>query len=155
MLPGRQKWTLTKDAFDKLLVAFGGDRETAGQKYLEIRQEKKVVQTATWSVSESRFAFFSGLNAAARVAFVAVAILLVAGAAWLFVETQRLRRQVTQLQAENQSLELERRRNEESLRQLTETTEANPPGIASLTLLPGVSRGGSQEPNLVLSNEAR
>jgi DNA-directed RNA polymerase specialized sigma24 family protein len=33
----RQKWTLTQDAFDKLLVAFGGDRESAGQKYLEIR----------------------------------------------------------------------------------------------------------------------
>lgn len=37
MLPGRQKWTLTQDAFDKLLVAFGGDREDAGRKYLEIR----------------------------------------------------------------------------------------------------------------------
>src|SRR4051812_401911 len=37
MLTGRQKWTLTQDAFDKLLVAFGGDRESAGQKYLEIR----------------------------------------------------------------------------------------------------------------------
>src|SRR5574338_1066816 len=37
MLVGRQKWTLTQDAFDKLLVAFGGDRESAGQKYLEIR----------------------------------------------------------------------------------------------------------------------
>ena len=36
-LAGRQKWTLTQDAFDKLLAAFGGDRETAGQKYLEIR----------------------------------------------------------------------------------------------------------------------
>src|SRR6476619_6996559 len=35
--PPRQKWTLTQDAFDKLLVAFGGDRESAGQKYLEIR----------------------------------------------------------------------------------------------------------------------
>jgi len=33
----RQKWTLTQDAFDKLLVAFGGDRESGGQKYLEIR----------------------------------------------------------------------------------------------------------------------
>jgi DNA-directed RNA polymerase specialized sigma24 family protein len=33
----RQKWTLTQDAFDRLLVAFSGDRETAGQKYLEIR----------------------------------------------------------------------------------------------------------------------
>ena len=37
MLPGRQKWTLTQDAFDKLLVAFGGDRESGGRKYLEIR----------------------------------------------------------------------------------------------------------------------
>ena len=37
MLIGRQKWTLTQDALDKLLVAFGGDRESAGQKYLEIR----------------------------------------------------------------------------------------------------------------------
>src|SRR5215213_6819535 len=33
----RQKWTLTQDAFDKLLVAFGGDPESAGRKYLEIR----------------------------------------------------------------------------------------------------------------------
>jgi hypothetical protein len=36
MLTGRQKWTLTQDAFDKLLVAFGGDAESAGQKYLEL-----------------------------------------------------------------------------------------------------------------------
>ena len=33
----RQKWTLSQEAFDKLLVAFDADRETAGQKYLEIR----------------------------------------------------------------------------------------------------------------------
>lgn len=33
----RRKWTLTQDAFDKLLVALDGDRESAGQKYLEIR----------------------------------------------------------------------------------------------------------------------
>jgi anti-sigma-K factor RskA len=147
--------------------------------------EKKVVPTTErWSLRESLYAFLGGLNPAARLAFVAAAILLIAGAAWLFVETQRLRRQVTQLQAENQSgqdlrqaLELERRRNaeldarlgqeklqreqtDESLRQLTETTEAtNPvppqPVIASLTLLPGLSRGGSQKPNLVLSNDAR
>ncbi len=38
-VPGtaRQKWTLTQEAFDKLLVALGGDRDTAAQKYLEIR----------------------------------------------------------------------------------------------------------------------
>jgi len=33
----RQKWTLTQDAFDRLLVALGGDRDSGGEKYLEIR----------------------------------------------------------------------------------------------------------------------
>jgi DNA-directed RNA polymerase specialized sigma24 family protein len=33
----RQRWTLSQEAFDKLLVAFDVDRETAGRKYLEIR----------------------------------------------------------------------------------------------------------------------
>ncbi len=34
----RQKWALNQEAFDKLLVAFDVDRETAGRKYLEIRK---------------------------------------------------------------------------------------------------------------------
>jgi len=146
--------------------------------------EKKVVHDAPrGSWRDSIYAFLSGFNPAARLAFAGAAILVIAGAAWLFVETLRLRRQVTQLQAEKQSgqglqqsLEQERKRNEElnarlsqekqqreqtdeSLRQLTETTEAtNPvprPVIASLTLLPGLSRGGGQKPNLDLSNDAR
>jgi DNA-directed RNA polymerase specialized sigma24 family protein len=33
----RQKWTLTQEAFDKLLVALGCDPDTAAAKYLEIR----------------------------------------------------------------------------------------------------------------------
>jgi DNA-directed RNA polymerase specialized sigma24 family protein len=33
----RQRWTLTQDAFDKLLLALGGDRDSGSQKYLEIR----------------------------------------------------------------------------------------------------------------------
>jgi DNA-directed RNA polymerase specialized sigma24 family protein len=34
----RQKWTLTQDAFDKLLLTLGGgDRESGSEKYLEIR----------------------------------------------------------------------------------------------------------------------
>jgi DNA-directed RNA polymerase specialized sigma24 family protein len=33
----RQKWALNQEAFDRLLVAFDADRETAGRKYLEIR----------------------------------------------------------------------------------------------------------------------
>ncbi|HEY0432090.1 MAG TPA: hypothetical protein VGC61_09735 [Pyrinomonadaceae bacterium] len=146
--------------------------------------EKKAVHDAPrWSWRDSIYAFLSGLNPAARFAFAGAAILVIAAAAWLFVETLRLRRQVTQLQAEKQSgqglqqaLEQERKSNEElnarlnqekqqreqtdeSLRQLTETTEAtNPvprPVIASLMLLPGLSRGGGQKPNLDLSNDAR
>lgn len=33
----RQKWTLTQEAFDKLLLVLGGDRDSGSQKYLEIR----------------------------------------------------------------------------------------------------------------------
>jgi DNA-directed RNA polymerase specialized sigma24 family protein len=33
----RQKWTLTQEAFDKLLLSLGDDRESGGAKYLEIR----------------------------------------------------------------------------------------------------------------------
>ncbi len=33
----RRKWTLTQEAFDKLLAALGEDRERAGKTYLEIR----------------------------------------------------------------------------------------------------------------------
>ena len=33
----RRKWTLTQDAFDKFLASLGEDREAAGAKYLEIR----------------------------------------------------------------------------------------------------------------------
>lgn len=33
----RQRWTLTQEAFDKLLLSFGDDRDSGGQKYLEIR----------------------------------------------------------------------------------------------------------------------
>jgi len=33
----RQKWTLTQDAFNRLLIALGGDRDSGSEKYLEIR----------------------------------------------------------------------------------------------------------------------
>jgi DNA-directed RNA polymerase specialized sigma24 family protein len=33
----RRKWALTQDAFDKLLAAFGEDRESAAEKYLQVR----------------------------------------------------------------------------------------------------------------------
>jgi hypothetical protein len=146
--------------------------------------QRNLVSTATsWSWRDSFYAFLNGLNPAARFAVVAAMILLVVGAAWIFTETLRLRRQLSQQQAENQSrqnqrealeqqIEQERRRNEElnarlnqekqsdqSPRQSNETGDVtNPPPrpvIASLTLLPGLSRGNGQKPNLVLPNDAR
>lgn len=33
----RRKWTLTQEAFDGLLSALGGDRDSAGERYQEIR----------------------------------------------------------------------------------------------------------------------
>ena len=37
-ISARQKWALTQEAFDKLLIALGGgDRESGSEKYLEIR----------------------------------------------------------------------------------------------------------------------
>ncbi len=82
----------------------------------------------------------------------------------------------TERRALEQQIEAERRRNEElaarlnqekqqreqsdeSLRELSETGDpANPaprPVIASLTLLPGISRGGGEKPTLVLPQNAR
>jgi anti-sigma-K factor RskA len=143
--------------------------------------EKRV---RAWSWRDSLYAFLSGLNPAARVAFVAASILLVVGAAWLFTQTLRLRRQVTQLEAQRQSqqkslqqdLERERKRSEElnarlaqekqqreqteeSLRELGENADTtNPPPrpvIASLTLLAGVARGGGVKPVLSMTDDVR
>src|SRR3954462_6096616 len=42
----RQKWTLTQDAFDRLLDSLGSDRDTAGTRYLEIR--RNLVRLFEW-----------------------------------------------------------------------------------------------------------
>jgi len=34
----RQKWSLTQEAFDALLSAFGADRDAAAERYLEVRR---------------------------------------------------------------------------------------------------------------------
>ena len=33
----RRKWVLTQESFDNLLASLGDDRESAGERYLEIR----------------------------------------------------------------------------------------------------------------------
>ena len=117
------------------------------------------VKSPSWR--DSLYAFINGLTPAARMAFVLALPLLIIGSGYLFVETLRLRRELGEAQAAQQSqqnaqqqaLELERRRNEElnaqlnqeklqreqtdeSLRELSETGDAvNPaprPVIAAL-----------------------
>jgi hypothetical protein len=144
--------------------------------------EKPSLARVSWR--ESLDGFVSSLNPFGKLALAAITLLIVAGGAWLFTHTLRLR---TQLQAQNQSrqaerqaleqqIEAERKRNEElaarlnqekqqreqsdeSLRQLSETgnttTPAPRPVIASLTLLPGISRGGGEKPALALPENAR
>jgi DNA-directed RNA polymerase specialized sigma24 family protein len=42
----RQKWTLTQEAFDRLLDSLGSDRDAAGARYLEIR--RNLVRLFEW-----------------------------------------------------------------------------------------------------------
>lgn len=146
---------------------------------------KTVVESATVSWRDSLEAFFRGLNPLAKIAVAAVMLSVLVGGAWLLLETLRLRTQLNQLQTEKQSrqgeqqsleqqVEAERKRNaeltarlnqekqqreqtDESLRQLSETRETSSPRaiIASLTLLPGISRGAGDKPKLTLSDDVR
>lgn len=159
-------------------------RALAGVIEEEAVPKKFVVRESQSSWMDSIYAFINGLAPTARIAFVSALPLLLIGAGYLGIETLRLRRELTELRAANQTqqnsqqqaLQLERHRNEElnaqlnqekqqreqtdeSLRELSETEDAvNPaprPVIASLTLLPGLSRGGDNKPRLVLPEDAR
>lgn len=149
-----------------------------------VPEQTVVSERAKWSWRDSLYALISGLNPAAKFAAVAVMLLLLVGGAWLLTATLRLRSQLTQLQAQSeelqkelqQQIEAERRRSEqlnaglreekqqreqteESLRQLSETGDASTPPprpvIASLTLLPGLSRGGNDKSSLILADDTR
>lgn len=152
------------------------------------KASRTVVPAAPVSWRDSLEAFFRGLNPVAKFAVAAAMLLILAGGAWLLIETLRLRNQLNQLQAEKQTrqnqeqsleqqVEAERKRNaeliarlnqekqqreqtDESLRQLSEVGDtkntASPRSIiASLTLLPGISRGASEKPNLALAGDVR
>ena len=143
-------------------------------------KEKSAVAPVSVSWRDSLDAFFRSLNPVAKFAMAAIVLVLLVGGAWLVTETLRLRSRLTALQAENQSrqsleqqVELQRRRNEEltarlnqekqqreqseeSLRQLSETPDPAPRSlIASLTLLPGLSRGGGDKPSLSIAPDVR
>ena len=160
-------------------------RALAGVMEEEAAAKKIVVrETKSWTWLDAIYAFINGLAPTARIAFVSAVPLLLIGAGYLFIETMRLRHELTELRTASQSqqnsqqqaLDLERHRNEElnaqlnqekqqreqtdeSLRELSEAGDAvNPaprPVIASLTLLPGLSRGGDDKPNLDVPDNAR
>lgn len=143
---------------------------------------RPVVAQKAVSWRESLEAYIRGLVPIPRFAMGVAMVVLLGGSISLLSEMLRLRSQITHLQAENQSrqnemqrqFESERRRSEEltarlnqekqqreqtdeSLRQLSETPEtpAPKPIIASLILLPGISRGAGDKPRLVLPSDAR
>lgn len=146
-----------------------------------VEKARGAVAVTSWR--EALEAFVRGLNPVARFALGAAMLLLLIGGAWLITEMLRLRSQLNRMQAQNQSrqaleqqVEMERRRSEElaarlnqekqqreqtdeSLRQLTESSETTSPApkpvIASLTLLPGISRGAGEKSTLVVPEDAR
>lgn len=73
-------------------------------------------------------------------------------------QVDQQRRRAEELTARLDQEKQQREQSEESLRKLSETQNANTPAprsiIASLTLLPGISRGGGDKPSLVLAPEA-
>jgi len=133
------------------------------------------VTPAASSWRDSLEAFIRGLNPVGKFAFAAIVLLMLLGGAWLVTETLRLRSQ-NERQAAQQQQEAERRPSEEVTAQVSpekqqpeRSGEASPqpgetpdgthparkPVIASLTLLPGVSRGGGEKPKLVLPENAQ
>ena len=161
-------------AFAKALAGLASEAPVVAQR--------PVVASRAVSWRESLEAFIRGLVPVPRLAMGIAMVVVLGGSLSLVGEMLRLRSQMSHLQAENQSrqsqlqqqIETEHRRSEElvarlnqekqqreqtdeSLRQLSETAEtpAPKPVIASLTLLPGISRGGGEKPRLVLPENAR
>lgn len=146
------------------------------------RETRKVSATRS-SWRDALAAFFDGLNPVGKIALTAATLVILLGGAWLITQTLTLRNRLNQLQAQQRNdrqtlerqVESERRRNQElsaqldqekqqraqsdeSLRRLSET--ANQPSeaprsiIASLILLPGISRGATTQPKLILPPNA-
>lgn len=125
---------------------------------------------------EALRALLNGLHPASQLALATAALLLVIGVPWLIRQTMHLRAQVTQLQAQQQSpaqteelrrqLAEQQQRNAELTRQLQgeqqqlaqlqeELAQAARPVVASLLLLPGLSRGSTQHSQLTIPRDAQ
>jgi hypothetical protein len=127
--------------------------------------------------------FFRSLTPVAAFSLATAALVLIFGATWLMRDGIRLRAQVTQLRAERESQEAQRRQLEEQMARersrseelaarlerereeaaaralpregLVSVAPASPSTIVALTLLPGLSRGSSNLPRLTINPEVR
>jgi hypothetical protein len=129
------------------------------------------------------WAFLSGLRPVPALSMAAASLAVIIGAAWLITESLRVRSQLNQLRANQQSqdaqrreleqqiagerarnqdltAQLERERNAESERAAQREAEkqTNPVSantIPSLILMPGLARGGSSQAKLTISPSVR
>lgn len=150
-------------------------------QFTEAQSAHRETEPASQRWWESLRVFFGSLNPVVQFSLATAALLLAIGLPWLVVQTVRLRTQVAQLQAQRQSSaqveELQRqlaeqqRQNQDlasqlkaqqqQLAQLQEQQPETPttkPVFASLFLLPGLSRGEAQKPQLTIppnANQAR
>jgi hypothetical protein len=129
------------------------------------------------------WAFLAGLRPVPALSFAAALLVAIIGAAWLITESLRVRSQLNQLRANQQSQDArrqeleqqiagERARNQELSAQLERERKAeseraaqreaekqanpvSPDTIASLILIPGLSRGGNSQAKLTISSSVR
>ena len=131
----------------------------------------------------SLWALLWGLRPVSALLLAAAALVVLIGAAWLITESLRVRSQLNQLRATQQSqdaqqrqleqqiagerarngdlsAQLERERKAESERAAQregekQTNPVSPDTIASLILIPGLARGGNTQPKLTISPSVR
>ena len=134
-------------------------------------KEKRAIAPAAVRGPGTLAAFLRGLNPAARFSLAAAALIVVIGGSWLAAEGLRLRSELSELRAEQQSREREQRvlqqqiaeeqaRREDLSAQLEReleksATQPSQPAVVSLALWPGISRSGGARPKLVLPQAAR
>ncbi|HKE57455.1 MAG TPA: hypothetical protein VKB46_12155 [Pyrinomonadaceae bacterium] len=138
----------------------------------QVTQAAPIVRLAPPVRENALLAFIRSLNPVAAFSLAAAALILVFGMVWFAREGLRSRTQLAQQQAEQrereaqQRLEAERKRNEEiaaqQQREVKEgptpptpqpspETPAPPTAVATLVLLPGLSRGSGGVPTLTVN----
>ncbi len=166
-------------------VAFARALATVLPETAVIEKKPLLVARTPVSLWDALKAFLRGLSPAVGFSLAAALLVIIAGSLWLLSETLRLRTQVAELQAAQQSeqrnrqalegqladertrgedlssrLQDEQQQREELIRELERqreemTSKPALPGILSLALLPGTARGANTRAKLILPPSAR